>query len=133
MPSVTEPLPEEFEKVEGDFMMVHACNTSHCSYNFYSAPSAKLDDGFMHVHYIKNPLSNWKVGAIYKMGRILLGFDDGSFVNRPEVMTIKTKFFRLVPTNTSGIITVDGEEIENEAIQCELMQKTARVFCRAVR
>ncbi|MFT4553661.1 MAG: sphingosine kinase [Chlamydiales bacterium] len=132
MPSLKDPLPEEFTEVDGEFSMVHACNTSHCSYNFHSAPDAKLNDGFIHIHYIKNPLSNWRIASVYKMARVLLGFDDGSFVNRPEVHSIRTKAFRLIPKTPWGLITLDGEQIEYEPFQCQLSERVSKVFCRAM-
>jgi diacylglycerol kinase family enzyme len=96
------------ETVQGNFVYFWACNASHGSSDCYSAPGAKLDDGWIYISYVLNNVSR------IELAKIALSLSSGEFIKHPKVHYIKTKSFILETKN--GLMVIDGEPIPNEKI-----------------
>jgi sphingosine kinase len=95
--------------IEGDFVFFWACNVSHASSDTHSAPGAKVDDGLIHISYLRAPVSR------YTLLKIALGLDSGSFTKMLDYVSVKK--FKLEPTG--GIVAIDGECVERQTIVAE--------------
>jgi len=126
LPKLSEQLPDEFVQVTGNFNVIIACNTTDCSYNAYTAPQAKFNDGFVRLIWVMSD-SRWTMLSVF------LGLEDGSYFNNSDVQCVKTRAFRFVPSTASqfslGALTVDGEVLPNLPIQCRVRQAAANIFC----
>ena len=104
--------------VTGRFLFFWACNVSHASYQTLSAPDAKLDDGMIYISYLTEPASR------YKLLRICLGLEDGSFC---KLLThVRTRRFELEPV--SGTVTIDGEDIKCKKIRASQNKNNIQIF-----
>ena len=122
IPKLNEDLPREFKHIKGPFTLILACNTTHCSYNAHTAPAADLQDGYVLLTYVKH-CDRW---TLLKM---LMGFENGSYLKMPCVKQIKTRAFRIIPKSSEGILTVDGEVVPCRLAQCKVEQQALKVFC----
>ena len=60
MPEQGKPLPEGWESIEDEFRVFWVCNTSHASYDMFTCPMAKMNDGLFHMLVVR-----WVVVIIY--------------------------------------------------------------------
>lgn len=125
IPEPSAPLPNDFKAISGDFNLIMIGNTSHCSSNAHTAPGAKPDDGYLHVSAVRNA-SRWS------LLKLLLKLDSDSWVQDPAVIRFKTKALRLEGLEKETILTLDGERIPAEPIQCRVHQAALKVLsgCR---
>lgn len=121
LPPLSQPLPRQFVEIKGDFTLILACNTTHCSYNAYTAPSAQLDDGYLLLTFVMHS-NRWN------LAQILLGMDSGKYLDVPGVQQVKTRAFRLIPAYGDDILTLDGERIPCEPVQCRVLQSALRAL-----
>ncbi|RHY33982.1 hypothetical protein DYB32_001217 [Aphanomyces invadans] len=84
-PSVEDPKPETWKTIEGDFSLFWAMNTAWAATDGLVAPSAELDDGFMHVVIMPGRVSKAEYMSV------LLSIDSGGHVEKPSVQVIKTR------------------------------------------
>ncbi len=120
-PALNQPLPRQFVEIKGNFTLIFPCRTTHCSYNAFTAPEAKLDDGYIYLTYVMNT-SRWTLFFL------LWGLESGNYLLLPEVKQVKTKMFRFIPHQTEAILTLDGEIIPCESIQCRIEKAALSVF-----
>lgn len=53
LPSLTQPVPGNWETIEGDFVMVHACYQTHMGTDCYMVPDARINDGIIWLMVIR--------------------------------------------------------------------------------
>lgn len=53
LPSLTQPVPSNWECVEGEFVMVQASYQTHIGSDCFMVPSAKLSDGIIWLMFVK--------------------------------------------------------------------------------
>ncbi|ETW10223.1 hypothetical protein, variant 1 [Aphanomyces invadans] len=120
-PSVEDPKPETWKTIEGDFSLFWAMNTAWAATDGLVAPSAELDDGFMHVVIMPGRVSKAEYMSV------LLSIDSGGHVEKPSVQVIKTRAFE-VKAPMSDIMMVDGERFDGGFCQVEVHRGMARVL-----
>jgi sphingosine kinase len=123
-PGLSEPVPESWETVEDDFVLVYSSYQTHISSDCFFAPQAKLDDGVIWLLFMRGDVSR---GQILQF---LTCLDSGTHVSLPFVTMVPVKVFRLEPLSREGRVTVDGELIECGPVQAEVMPSIARVMTR---
>ena len=63
------------------------------------------------------------------MAKILIGLEDGSHVNYPQVEFIECTAFRLEPASES-INDLDGEVIESGPVQGRVLPAALKLYCK---
>lgn len=122
LPPLSQPPPNTWISVEGDFILVHASYPSHLMNDCLFAPSAKLDDGCIWLCYIKAGISR------AHLVQFLIGLSNGSHIKTPEVVMLPVSALRIEPEG--GQLTVDGEAVELSPLQAEILPSLAQVFAR---
>ncbi|XP_019732268.1 sphingosine kinase 1 isoform X2 [Hippocampus comes] len=125
LPRLEEPLPGNWVVVpEEDFVLVLAMYQSHLAEDLLAAPDATLDDGVIHLFYVKAGISR---AALL---RLFLAMEKGAHVTSSCAHLVHTKVraLRMEPYSPKGIITVDGEVVEYGPVQAEVHQGLARLI-----
>jgi diacylglycerol kinase family enzyme len=139
---VSCPVLESFEKspyqwvtVESELSYITASNLNRVSKDSISAPFAHLSDGCILVYFCTNTANYQDIDLIFtrnmskdKLAKLLLGLDDGSYVQMEEVEYHKVKAFILEPIDKNGYIMVDGELINMEPIKAEAHRGLVQFF-----
>ena len=122
--SLSDSIPDTWENINGEFLMVWACNVSHPSYDVFISDEINFDDGYHHLVLIRNNVS--RIELLW----ILLDLENGNILNHPKVIHIKTKQYRIkIDSNQKGIVTVDGENIGYTDIHVNLNNKNMEIIC----
>ena len=110
----------EDKVIEGNFILFLANNLSHITHNSNASPHSKSDDGYIFISYILAPVSRCE------LLKIMLNFDNGTYINHSKVKYVKTKGFSL--EKSDGKIVIDGELIDNSInkIDVEIESKSLR-------
>ena len=95
-----------------------AANTSHISHNTHTQPGAKLNDGYLHITYLLEPVSR------YRLYEILSSLENGEHTK--YLQYIKTKHFNLKTEN--GIIMVDGELLSSSDIEVNITETSLNLI-----
>jgi len=90
----------EWVEMEGAFQMIWAMNASHSAVGKCTAPGALVDNGLIEILVVRNC-------GRFALAKGLLGLDDGSHIYEENWNVIKTKEFKLEPSD--GRIVIDGE------------------------
>ncbi|NXW90030.1 SPHK1 kinase, partial [Alopecoenas beccarii] len=109
-----QPVPAHWTVVpEEEFVTVYAIYQSHLGTNLLMAPAARLNDGCIHLFYLKAGVSRL---ALLK---IFLAMARGTHLdlNCPHLRYVRVRAFRLEPRAAAGIMTVDGEALACEPVQ----------------
>ncbi|XP_055903401.1 sphingosine kinase 1 [Eupeodes corollae] len=124
-PSLMSPVPDTWVTEEGEYVMVHAAYQSHLGTDIFFAPSAKLSDGTIWLVVIRSGVSR------SQLLNFLLNLSSGTHLpskSNEFIKIIPVTAFRIEPTGTEGIITVDGERVEYGIIQGEIFPNIVNVM-----
>lgn len=125
LPPLEQPVPGNWVVVpEEDFVLVLAMYQSHLAEDLFAAPDATLDDGIIHLFYVKAGISRTA------LLRLFLAMEKGAHVatNCQHMVHTKVRALRLEPHSPKGIITVDGEVVEYGPVQAEVHRGLARLI-----
>lgn len=120
-----QPLPSDWVVgQEEDFVLMLAMYQSHLAEDLLAAPDATLDDGIIHLFYIKAGIS--RIALL----RLLLAMEKGAHLatNCQHLVHTKVRALRLEPCSPKGIITVDGEVVQYGPVQAEVHRGLARLI-----
>ncbi|KAL7825875.1 hypothetical protein SRHO_G00336130 [Serrasalmus rhombeus] len=120
-----QPVPAHWTVVsEQDFVLVLAVYQSHISEDLIAAPASRLEDGVIHLIYVKAGISR---AALL---RLFLAMEKGTHLstNCPYVVYVKAQALRLEPYSPKGTITVDGEVVEYGPVQAQIHGSLARLI-----
>lgn len=120
IPSLGNPLSEDWDVIEGDFSAVFILQTSHCALSMHSGPGVRLDDGLFTIQVVQS-------ATRLQLLHMLLSIDTGEHVNSSVVKQYKAHAYRLEPL-TEGRLTLDGELVEYGPIQGLIMGTKATTF-----
>lgn len=125
LPPLYQPVPSSWITVpEEDFVLVLAMYQSYLSEDLLAAPDSTLDDGLIHLFYVRAGISR---GALL---RLFLAMEKGTHTttNCPHLVHAKVRALRLEPHSPKGILTVDGEAVEYGPVQAEVHRGLARLI-----
>lgn len=123
MPKLGESLPNDWETVEDDFIIIYAVYQSHIGTDVFLAPNAALNDGIIWLLMVRGDATKSSIT------KFLLGMD-GSHINIPGVEMIPVEAFRVEPSGKSGYLTVDGEVIPWGPLQAQILPSKGRIITR---
>lgn len=121
-----EPVPASWAVVpEEEFVCVYAIYQSHLGTNLLMAPAARLDDGCIHLFYVRAGIS--RVALL----KVFLAMGRGTHLDLgcPHLHHVPVRAFRLEPRGSAGVMTVDGEALACEPVQGQLHRRLCRVVC----
>lgn len=125
LPPLSEPVPGDWVVVpEEDFVLMLAMYQSHLAEDLLAAPDASLDDGVIHLFYVKAGISR---AALL---RLFLAMEKGAHLatNCQHLVHTKVRALRLEPHSPKGMITVDGEVVEYGPLQAEVHRGLSRLI-----
>ncbi|KAM6940072.1 sphingosine kinase 1-like [Xenentodon cancila] len=125
LPPLDQLVPSDWVVVqEEDFVLVLAIYQSHLAEDLLAAPDASLDDGVIHLFYVRAGISR---AALL---RLFLAMEKGAHLatNCQHLVYVKVQALRLEPYSPKGIITVDGELVEYGPVQAQVHGRLARVI-----
>lgn len=114
MPKFNGPLPENWVTIEDDFRVIWVCNTTHASYNVFSCPISKMNDGLFHVLIVRQSCSR------LRLLQMLLKLDAGGHIECDGLEVVSCVAYRLEPLSDNSYNDLDGELIENGPIQASV-------------
>lgn len=120
-----QPVPTHWTVVkEEDFVLVMAVYQSHLAEDLIAAPASRLEDGIIHLIYVKAGISR------QALLRLFLAMEKGTHLNTncPFVVYHKVRALRLEPYSPKGTITVDGEVVEYGPVQAQVHGRLARII-----
>lgn len=120
-----QPVPSDWTVVpEEDFVLVLAMYQSHLAEDLQAAPNSTLEDGLIHLFYIKAGISR------ATLLRLFLAMEKGAHVaaNCPHLVYVKVRALRLEPYSAKGTITVDGELVDYGPVQAQVHRGLARLI-----
>ncbi|XP_056229071.1 sphingosine kinase 1-like [Seriola aureovittata] len=120
-----QPLPSDWVVVqEEDFVLMLAMYQSHLAEDLLAAPDATLDDGVIHLFYVRAGISRTA------LLRLFLAMEKGTHLatNCQHLVHTKVRALRLEPYSPKGIITVDGEVVEYGPVQAEVHRGLTRLI-----
>uniref|UniRef100_A0A8C3CTE5 Sphingosine kinase 1 n=1 Tax=Cairina moschata TaxID=8855 RepID=A0A8C3CTE5_CAIMO len=109
-----QPVPAGWAVVpEEEFVCVYAIYQSHLGTNLLMAPAARLDDGCIHLFYVRAGIS--RVALL----KVFLAMGRGTHLDLgcPHLHHVPVRAFRLEPRGSAGVMTVDGEALACEPVQ----------------
>ena len=124
LPSLSGPVPENWEVIERDFMAVTLLMIPHMAHNFFGDPEFAIGTGKIRVVVIDGQVS--RLG----MFGLLTKADTGEHLEMNGVIRKDVKAFRFEPHTSPGMLTIDGEEVYYGPLQCQIHPTLARVMCR---
>ncbi|XP_076335291.1 sphingosine kinase 1-like [Tachypleus tridentatus] len=122
LPSWAQPVPDDWETVEGDFYMIACSYVSRLSAYLSLAPFAKCDDDTIWLTLLKGDIP--RIFIPY----ILIAMRNGKHVNLPAIDTIPILAFRLEPLISRCDFAVDGDFMKGGALQGEILPFTLNVM-----
>ncbi|KFB52893.1 AGAP006995-PA-like protein [Anopheles sinensis] len=125
LPALTASVPESWQSITGDFVMVHAAYQTHLSTDCYFAPQSRLNDGIIWLLIIRAGVSRSQLLSF------LLGLSSGTHIPvqaNEHIQMVPVTAFRIEPAGTTGHMTVDGENVECGPIQGEIFPSLAKVM-----
>ncbi|XP_053674349.1 sphingosine kinase 1-like, partial [Anopheles nili] len=125
LPALTASVPDSWQSIVGEFVMVHAAYQSHLSTECYFAPESRLNDGIIWLVIIRGGVSRAQLLSF------LLGLSSGTHIPmqaNEHIQMVPVTAFRIEPAGTNGHMTVDGEKVECGPIQGEIFPSLAKVM-----
>ena len=121
MPKFTEPLPEDWVTIDDDIRVFWVCNTTHASYNVFTCPMSKMNDGLFHVLIVRLSCSR------FRLLQMLLKLESGGHIECDGLEIVRCLAYRLEPLSNNTYNDLDGEMIEDGPIQASIFN-TAQFF-----
>ena len=121
LPQFNEPLPKDWVTIEDDFSVFWVCNTTHASYNVFTCPMSKMNDGVFYVLIVRSSVSR------LRLLQMLLQLETGGHVKCEGLEIVSCVAYRLEPLSDNTHNDLDGELIEDGPIQASVFN-TAQFF-----
>ena len=122
MPKLTDPVPDNWETIEDNFILFWASHVTHAGVNTFSSPPSRIDDGIFQILVVRGKWSR------YQMTLLLLALETGTHIRSPAAEFIECVAYRLEPITSGSYNDLDGEEIEPGPIQAHVMPGAIQVF-----
>uniref|UniRef100_A0A0P4WCE5 sphingosine kinase n=1 Tax=Scylla olivacea TaxID=85551 RepID=A0A0P4WCE5_SCYOL len=123
LPGLDEPVPDDWETIEDEFVMVYCSQQTHITSDVLIAPQATPDDGYLWLMMLRRSCPKTTIA------KLLLGLD-GRHLRYPGVEMVAVEALRIVPGTSKGYLTVDGEVIPWTPIQSHVLHKRGCIMTR---
>lgn len=128
-----EPVPNDWLIIEENFVLLLITYLPLIAPDFLAAPESTLNDGNMHLIFIKEGISKTELLKLFT------DTENGNYLKHDLVEYVKIKAFRLEPigqlnanrqvdNSNSGIMMVDGERVPTGIIQAEIMPSMGNIL-----
>ncbi|KAJ3614859.1 hypothetical protein NHX12_018429 [Muraenolepis orangiensis] len=125
LPPADEPVPTDWVVVpEEEFVLTLAIYQSRLAEDLLAAPAATLDQGLIHLMYVKAGISRASLLQMF------LAMEKGTHLTicSPHLVYRRVWALRLEPYAPQGLITVDGEAVEYGPVQAQVHRGLARMI-----
>ncbi len=124
-----QQVPSDWLTIEDNFVFFLIASKPLIAPTFIAAPDSKLDDGIMHLFFIKEGITKLELIQLFDQS------ETGSHLNNPKVEYCKIKAFRLEPlvsesTEKNGVMMVDGEHVPYGVVQAEVAPRIANILSK---
>ncbi|KAG8565641.1 hypothetical protein GDO81_012932 [Engystomops pustulosus] len=112
-----QPVPSHWHTVEDQFVLVLALYQSHLGAEHFTAPMIKgPGEGNIHLFYATSRISR------KSLIKLFMAMEKGTHLDQeiPHLFHVPVQAFRIEPSESSGIMTVDGEVIDCSPIQGQI-------------
>ena len=124
LPALTDPVPENWKTIEGDFISI-MCNTIPLlAHGFAADIRCVTGSPKFYILYVKDDVGRTNLFSM------LMDAEAGSWIHKEGVHTLCTRAFRLEPLTYPGMLTVDGEVLEYGPCQAQVHPNLVSVFSR---
>ena len=124
LPPLSEPVPDNWETLERDFMSISLLMIPHMARNVFGDPEVSIGAG-----KIRLVICGEQITRLGMFG-LLTKADTGQHVEMDGVLRKDVTAFRLEPYTTPGMLTIDGETVHYGPIQVQVHHALARIMCR---
>ncbi|EYB99356.1 hypothetical protein Y032_0123g1160 [Ancylostoma ceylanicum] len=105
VPPLGQPLDENWQTVEGDWVMANVSTLSHLGSDVPFLPSARLDEETMYLTVI-----DWNtVKSRFHVAHLFIFMESSKHLAHPCMQIIPVKAVRVEPMTSSGYFAIDGE------------------------
>ena len=109
---LSEPVPDNWETLEREFMGVTPLMIPHMAHNFFGDPEISIGEGKIRI-----VICDGNIKRLDMLG-MLTKADTGGHIEIDGVLRRDVRAFRLEPFTSPGMLTIDGEEVYYGPIQC---------------
>lgn len=125
LPPLDRPVPQSWTVVEEqEFVLVVAMFQSYLGEDLLAAPSARTDDGLIHLFYMTAGISRPALLRLFRAMQNGTHMECGC----PHLVYRRARALRLEPETRPGVITVDGEQVEYGPLQAQAHRGVARLI-----
>ncbi|XP_022236829.1 sphingosine kinase 2-like [Limulus polyphemus] len=124
LPKWDQPVPDDWETIEGEFYMIGCSYVSRVSTYTSLAPNAKFDDDTIWLTLLQGHVP--RICVPY----VLIAMREGKHVNSSFVDTIPVLAFRLEPFDSRSDFAIDGDYMKCQPLQGEILPFTINVMSR---
>jgi sphingosine kinase len=124
LPPLEEPVPADWVTIEEDFVTVCAAYQTHLGSDLIMAPDARFSDGIIHLCFVKAGIQKGELIALMGM------LEKGTHIDHPSpnIEMVKVLAFRLEPEVKDCIIMVDGERVDDDKLQAQILPGIANLM-----
>ncbi|XP_044155651.1 sphingosine kinase 1 [Bufo gargarizans] len=120
-----QPVPSHWHTVEDQFVLVLALYQSHLGAEHFTAPMVKgSGEGNIHLFYATSRISRTSLIKLF------IAMEKGTHLDQeiPHLIHVPVVAFRIEPSESTGIMTVDGEVIKCSSIQGQIHRGLGHVL-----
>ncbi|XP_060573427.1 sphingosine kinase 1-like isoform X2 [Ruditapes philippinarum] len=124
LPPLNEPVPDNWVTIEDDFVTICGTYQTHLGSDVIMAPDARFSDGIIHLCIVRAGIQKGEL--IQLMGML----EKGTHIDHPSphIELVKVLAFRLEPQGREGIIMVDGEKVDSDSLQAQVLPGLANLM-----
>lgn len=105
-PISVDPATSKWRRIDGPFAYVLITSKSALSQDVICTPQSTLADGYLTLQFIRT-----RGSSRANLAKAFISLEDGKHFDYDFVEWIPVRAFRIVPTETSGNLMVDGEKV----------------------
>ncbi len=111
-----------WQTIEDDFIFFWAMNIKWAAHDMQIAPHAQLDNGTIDVILIRKGISRLQLLIAF------LKTATGEYINMEKIEYYRVTSFLLEPLTSTGILAVDGEQIDYSPLQANVKKGLACIM-----
>lgn len=118
---------KDWVTLEDNFVCVCLCAITHLGIGMYSSPTSTFNDEQLKAIVVRKGITK------SRLLKLFTAFENGSYIDFPEVEVFDVKEFRIIPDlDRIGHVTLDGENIDYRALEGKVHPSLASVIIRPV-